>query len=91
MNFKNIPVTCQPAYAWLWNTQITKSEIRRQIDEMYENGIRAFYVLAEPPEFRIVLYLNQVGPPAQASPSAYDPLFLFPDLLSLFYLYIIHP
>jgi len=63
MNFKNIPVTCQPAYAWLWNTQITKSEIRRQIDEMYENGIRAFYVLAEPPEFRPKIRRTHLDPP----------------------------
>lgn len=52
MNFKNIPVTCQPAYTWLWNSSATKDEIKRQIDEMYQNGIRAFYVLGEPESFR---------------------------------------
>lgn len=52
MNFKEIPVEYQPAYTWLWNSKITKEEIKRQIDEMYESGIRAFYVLGEPEHFR---------------------------------------
>ena len=52
MNFKNVNVSCHPAYAWLWNSTITKEGIKRQIDEMYDAGIRAFYVLGEPKEFR---------------------------------------
>lgn len=51
MNLKNIPVTYQPAYTWLWNTTITKEEIKRQIDEMYNSGIRAFYIIGEPENF----------------------------------------
>ena len=52
MNFKEIPVEYQPAYTWLWNSKITKEEVKRQIDEMYDAGIRAFYVLGEPEHFR---------------------------------------
>lgn len=52
MNFKDIPVTSQPVYTWLWNSKVTKDGIKRQIDEMYDNGIRAFYVLGEPENFR---------------------------------------
>ena len=52
MDFKNIPVEYQPAYTWLWNSTITKEEVKRQIDEMYDAGIRAFYVLGEPENFR---------------------------------------
>jgi len=52
MDFKNIPTTCYPAYTWLWNGRITKQEIKRQIDEMYASGIRAFYVIGEPETFR---------------------------------------
>lgn len=42
----------QPAYTWLWNSTITKEGIKKQIDEMYDSGIRAFYVLGEPEYFR---------------------------------------
>lgn len=52
MDFKNIPVSAQPAYTWLWNSTITKEGIKQQIDEMYECGIRAFYALGEPEYFR---------------------------------------
>ena len=51
MDFKNIPVTYYPAYTWLWNTTVTDEETKRQIDEMYDAGIRAFYALAEPENF----------------------------------------
>lgn len=52
MDFKQIPVQYQPAYTWLWNTTATKEKIEAQIDEMYDAGIRAFYVLGEPENFR---------------------------------------
>ena len=52
MDFKNIPKECHPAYTWLWNTNITAVKTKRQIDEMYDAGIRAFYVLVEPANFR---------------------------------------
>ena len=52
MDFKNIPAEYHPAYTWLWNTTATRDEIKRQIEEMYESGIRAFYVLGEPERFR---------------------------------------
>ena len=52
MDFKNIPVNHQPAYTWLWNTTVTKEGIKERIDEMLDSGIRAFYVLGEPENFR---------------------------------------
>lgn len=51
MDFKNVPVIMHPAYTWLWNTKVTKEGIKNQIDEMFESGIRAFYVLGEPENF----------------------------------------
>ena len=51
MDFKNIPVKYQPVYTWLWNSTATKEETRRQIEQMYDSGIRAFYVLGEPEYF----------------------------------------
>ncbi len=52
MDFKNISTQYHPAYTWLWNTTATKETIEAQIDEMYDAGIRAFYVLGEPENFR---------------------------------------
>ena len=52
MNFKSIPASFYPAYTWLWNGSITKEEIKRQIDDMYAMGIRAFYIIGEPENFR---------------------------------------
>ena len=48
MNFKEIKSNYYPAYTWLWNAEITKEGIDWQIEEMCKNGIRAFYVIAEP-------------------------------------------
>ena len=52
MEFTQIPAEYSPAYAWLWNTTVTREEVARQIDEMYDAGIRAFYVIGEPENFR---------------------------------------
>ena len=48
MDFKNISSKFYPAYTWFWNNTITREGIDRQIDEMVQNGIRAFYVIGEP-------------------------------------------
>ena len=45
MDFKNISSKFYPAYTWFWNNTITREGIDRQIDEMVQNGIRAFYVI----------------------------------------------
>lgn len=62
MNFKDIPVTSQPVYTWLWNGKITEKEIERQIDEMYDSGIRAFDILGEPENFRPTLRRTHLSP-----------------------------
>ena len=48
MDFKEVPKNVRPAYAWFWNSNITKEGIDARIDEMIECGIGAFYVIAEP-------------------------------------------
>ena len=48
MNLKNISSKFYPAYTWVWNNSVTREDIDKRIDEMHQNGIRAFYVLAEP-------------------------------------------
>ena len=52
MNFEQIPVSVHPAYTWLWNGHITRDGIKEQLDEMYDSGVRAFYILGEPENFR---------------------------------------
>lgn len=42
----------QPAYTWVWNAPILREEIRKQLDEMLEAGIRTVYILPEPKNFR---------------------------------------
>ena len=62
MDFIKIPPHCQVAYTWLWNTEITREGIHRQLDEMYDAGVRAFYVLAEPSNFRPTLRRTHLSP-----------------------------
>ena len=62
MNFKEIPVKYYPAYTWLWNTEITREGIKERIDEMYECGIRAFYIIGEPENFRPHIRRTHLSP-----------------------------
>ena len=62
MDFKNIPINAQPAYTWLWNTTVTRDGIKHRIDEMYSLGIRAFYVLGEPENFRPTIRRTHLSP-----------------------------
>ncbi len=39
-------------YSWCWDVELSREEIRRQIDDMADGGILNVYVLPEPPEFR---------------------------------------
>lgn len=52
MDYKTISPEFHPAYTWLWNSTITREGIRAQLREMYDAGIRAFYVIGEPENFR---------------------------------------
>jgi len=62
MDFKNIPVEYQPAYAWIWNGHITREGIKKQIDDMYDSGIRAFYIIASPKNFRPTFQVSDLSP-----------------------------
>ena len=49
----NIPdVSCAPVYIWVWNDVCTREIIDTQLAEMKTLGIRAFYILPEPKQFR---------------------------------------
>ena len=41
-----------PIYGWVWNTVCTEEVIDAQLAEMQRLGIRAFYIIPEPKEFR---------------------------------------
>ncbi len=41
-----------PVYIWVWNDLCTRERIDTQLSEMQRLGIRAFYILPEPKEFR---------------------------------------
>ena len=45
-------VSCAPVYVWVWNDVCTKEVIDTQLTEMQNLGIRAFYILPEPKDFR---------------------------------------
>ncbi len=41
-----------PKYVWVWNDVCTREIIDSKLNEMLSLGIRAFYILPEPPSFR---------------------------------------
>ena len=45
-------VSSAPVYIWVWNDICTREIIDNQLDEMQNLGIRSFYILPEPKEFR---------------------------------------
>ncbi|MBE6783243.1 MAG: hypothetical protein E7536_04455 [Ruminococcaceae bacterium] len=51
-NFISPDVSCAPVYVWVWNDVCTQGIIDAQLKEMQKLGIRAFYILAEPKNFR---------------------------------------
>ncbi len=53
MNSFTFPeVCCAPVYIWVWNDICTREIIDVQLSEMLSLGIRAFYILPEPKNFR---------------------------------------
>ena len=51
-----------PIYTWAWNIPVTREGIRARIDGMQEAGIRAFYILPLPPEFRPTWMVTSLSP-----------------------------
>ncbi len=51
-NFISPDISCAPVYIWVWNDVCTREIIDTQLSEMQNLGIRAFYILPEPKEFR---------------------------------------
>ena len=51
-NFFSPDVSHAPVYVWVWNDVCTEEIIDAQIEEMQNLGIKAFYILPEPKDFR---------------------------------------
>ncbi len=51
-SFISPDVSYAPVYVWVWNDICTRDIIDAQLKEMKELGIRAFYILPEPKNFR---------------------------------------
>lgn len=62
-----------PVYAWVWNSACTVEIIDEQLAEMARLGIRAFYIIPEPKEFR-----------PHTLPTDLSPDYLTPEYLSLY-------
>jgi len=50
--FRTPDVSYAPVYVWVWNDICTREIIDEQLAEMEKLGIRAFYILPEPKNFR---------------------------------------
>ena len=62
-NFENPPSVNSPIYSWIWNSPMTTETVEKEIDEMAVQGMRAFYIIPEPPEFRSGYMETQMTPP----------------------------
>ena len=51
-SFESPDASYAPVYVWVWNDICTRKIIDEQLAEMQRLGIRAFYILPEPKEFR---------------------------------------
>lgn len=51
-SFISPDVSYAPVYIWVWNDICTREIIDEQLEEMQRLGIRSFYILPEPKEFR---------------------------------------
>ncbi len=51
-----------PIYSWVWNAPLDEQTIYEQIDEMESAGIRSFYIIPEPPEFRPEMMITTMTP-----------------------------
>lgn len=51
-SFVTPDVSYAPVYVWVWNDICSRQLIEQQLTEMQNLGIRAFYILPEPKDFR---------------------------------------
>lgn len=59
---KNPQGIFEPIYSWVWNSPINKLTIKEQLDRMKRIGIKAMYIIPEPPEFRPTGMITKMTP-----------------------------
>lgn len=60
--FKNPGAEYAPTYAWVWNTTITRDGIDEQLSDFLKAGIRSFYIIPFPDEFRPLIMKTELRP-----------------------------
>ncbi|MGI6690981.1 MAG: glycosyl hydrolase [Christensenellales bacterium] len=50
--FRRPSINCEPIYSWIWDAPADETGVRNRMYEMYDNGIRALYIIPEPKDFR---------------------------------------
>ncbi len=60
--FKSPDLRFMPVYSWVWNAPLDKDTIKNQIDDMLSAGIKAFYIIPEPPQFRPSSMVTTLSP-----------------------------
>ena len=71
-SFISPDITYSPVYIWVWNDICTREIIDEQLSEMQNLGIRAFYILPEPKDFR-----------PNSMPTNLSPDYLSPEFFEL--------
>lgn len=61
-SFRTTDTQLGPVYSWVWDAPVTEEIIRSQIDDMADAGIKTFYVIPEPPEFRPTNMITTMTP-----------------------------
>ena len=62
-SFQNPQSIFSPIYSWVWNSPISRPLIQMQLNRMNDMGIRAIYIIPEPPEFRPTGMITKLTPP----------------------------
>jgi len=60
--FINPPLNNAPIYGWVWNGPVSREETDRQLLEMHRLGIKKFYIVPEPKQFRPVTIPTELEP-----------------------------
>jgi len=71
--FRSPGISFSPIYSWVWNDKCSIAIIDEQLAEMQRLGIRAFYIIPEPKEFR-----------PYNMPTDLEPDYLSSDYLNLY-------
>ena len=61
-SYRNPDNSFYPVYFWMQNAVLSRDEIKKQIDEMYEADIRGICIVPEPASFRPTSMVTELEP-----------------------------